>query len=243
MLTRLVRVASLLTLCAGTVAAQQPAPTGPSPLVALRGTLRTLTTMQEKYYAANSRYANTLDALKALGFDVPAKVSVKLLEAKPNGWSASASHADVAGATCVDWVGPVGEVAVPMSALDGRSGAEGEPMCDAAVAVVETQQLADMASALRNLLVAEEKYWAEHGTYTTELAALGLYPQPKPRPPFLAQVIAAGGRGWSGIAVNRRLNKSCVIYVGTVDELAVIPRTVKDRILPSSEGAPACEKP
>jgi Tfp pilus assembly protein PilE len=247
MIKALSRTALTLALAATALPAQQApvaAPAGPSPLVTLRSTLRQLVTYQEKYYADHSSYASSLDALKSSGFTVPAKVSMTLLEAKPNAWSASAAHADVPGATCVDWVGRPGEVTAPKTALDGRNGREGEPTCDAAMAVVENALIAEAKSALRNLITLEEKYFADHGTYTTDLSALGLYPAPKgTRPPFMVQVIAAGGRGWSGITDLRRLNKSCVIYVGSVDELPAIPRTIRDRLLPTGEGEPTCEKP
>ena len=237
-----------LACLAATLPAQQAAapaaPMGPSPLVLLRSTLRQLVTYQEKYYADHSAYTSNLDALKSAGFVVPPKVIVTIIESKATGWSASGAHADVAGATCVNWVGRPGDVSPPKTALEQRTGREGEPACDAAMAVVENQSIAEMKTALRNLVTAEEKYWADHGTYTTDLASLGLYPAPKgTRPPFLAQVIFAGGRGWSGIAVHRRLNKSCVIFVGNVDELPFVPRTERDRVLASDEGAPACERP
>jgi hypothetical protein len=248
MLTRRSLGTVTLAFFAAALPAQQTAapaaPTGPSPLVMLRSTLRQLVTSQEKYYADHSTYSVDLNVLKANGFVLPPKVSVTLIESKATGWSASAAHADVAGATCVNWVGRPGDITLPKTALEGRNGREGEPTCDAAMAVVENQTIAEMKSGLRNLVTAEEKYWADHGTYTTDLAALGLYPAPKgTRPSFLPQVIFAGGRGWSGIAVNRRLNKSCVIFVGIVDELPAIPRTERDRVIASNEGEPACERP
>lgn len=106
------------------------------------------------------------------------------------------------------------------------------------------QAIAEMKSALRNMVTAQEKYWADHGSYTTDLSALGLYPAPAgTRPAALPQVIFAGGRGWSGIAVNRRLNRSCVIFVGNADELPLIPRTTRSRVIAANEGEPACERP
>jgi Tfp pilus assembly protein PilE len=248
MFSRLLLRTLAFAVAAGPLTGQAPTapatPAGPSPLVTLRATLRNLVTHQEKYYAQNARYASTLDALTPLGFAVPSKVTVTFIETKPNAYSASAAHADVAGANCVNWVGAPGEVKPPATALDHRNGREGEPSCDAAVAVVENQQIAEMSSALRNLVVAEEKYWADHGTYTTDASALGFYPAPKgTRPPFLPQVIFAGSRGWSGIVVHRALRKSCVIYAGSPDELPFIPRTERDRLPASGEGVPTCERP
>lgn len=255
MFKRILAVALAAVLVGSPLFAQQPAAaapsagpsaaqSGPSPLVTLRSTLRQLVTSQEQYYADHATYTADLAALKTLGFRAPAKVTLTLLEAKATGWSVSASHADVPGATCVNWVGRPGDVTTPKTALEGRAGREGEPTCDAAMAVVENQQIAEMKSALRNLVVAEEKYWADHGTYTTDASALGLYPAPKgTRPAFSPQVIFAGSRGWSGIVVHRRMSKSCVIYVGSPDELPFIPRTERDRLVASNQGEPVCERP
>ncbi|MHB0962747.1 MAG: hypothetical protein ACYC5V_06025 [Gemmatimonadaceae bacterium] len=239
-------------MLAAPLSAQQPtaaappaaAQAGPSPLVTLRATLRQLVTSQEQYFADHATYTTDLATLKAAGFRAPAKVTLTLLEAKATGWSVSASHADVTGATCVNWVGRPVDVTIPKTALEGRAGREGEPTCDAAMGVVENLQIAEMKSALRNLVVAEEKHWADHGTYTTDPSVLGLYPAPKgTRPAFLAQVIFAGSHGWSGIVVHRRMGKSCVIYVGSPDELPFIPRTERDRLVASNQGEPVCERP
>jgi len=56
-------------------------------------------------------------------------------------------------------------------------------------------------------------------------------------------VIFAGSRGWGGIVVHRRMGKSCVIYVGSPDELPFVPRTERDRIVASAQGEPACARP
>lgn len=130
-------------------------------------------------------------------------------------------------------------LAAPLAAQQPVAGAPSAAAQDSAV-----QAIAEMKSALRNLVVAQEKYWAEHGTYTTDLSALGLYPAPAgARPAALPQVIFAGGRGWSGIAVHRSLNRSCVIFVGSPDELPFIPRTTRSRVLAANQGEPACERP
>ncbi len=56
-------------------------------------------------------------------------------------------------------------------------------------------------------------------------------------------MIFAGSRGWGGIVVHRRMGKSCVIYVGSPDELPFVPRTERDRIVASAQGEPACARP
>ena len=63
MFTTVSRTALTLALATTALPAQQspvttPAPTGPSPLVMLRSTLRQLVTYQEKYYSEHSAYAS-----------------------------------------------------------------------------------------------------------------------------------------------------------------------------------------
>lgn len=130
-------------------------------------------------------------------------------------------------------------LATPLAAQQPAAGAPAAAASDSAL-----QAIAEMKSALRNMVVAQEKYWSEHGTYTTDLSALGLFPSTAgARPGALPQVIFAGGRGWSGIADHRRLNRSCVIFVGSPDELPFVPRTTRSRVLAANQGEPACERP
>ena len=86
-----------------------------------------------------------------------------------------------------------------------------------------------LADGLRRLKIAEERYWAEHGTYTTDLSQLGLFTLKPPHEPSVVwlKVLFAGGRTWSGNA-NYILStpendpshkKSCVIYVGNPADL------------------------
>lgn len=104
--------------------------------------------------------------------------------------------------------------------------------------------LLQMQTGLRQLATAEERYFSDHGTYTTDLAALGLYTKGH----YAAdrewvQVIFAGGRGWTGMATHRSIpGKSCVIYVGYGDELpGGLPATHADHRTPRDEGAPRCD--
>lgn len=130
-------------------------------------------------------------------------------------------------------------LATPVAAQQPTAAAPSTAAPDSAV-----QAIAEMKSALRNLVVAQERHWADRGTYTTDLSALGFYPAPAgTRAAALPQVIFAGGRGWSGIVVHRRLNRSCVIFVGSPDELPFIPRTTRSRVIAANEGEPACERP
>jgi hypothetical protein len=104
-------------------------------------------------------------------------------------------------------------------------------------------QIAAMKSALRNLTIAEEKFWSTHGTYTTDGSVLGLFPAASGQP--LAQVIFAGSRGWKGMVSDRSLKgKSCVIFVGSENELpGGVPKTMAAGIAAKEEGMPTCDVP
>lgn len=103
-----------------------------------------------------------------------------------------------------------------------------------------------MREQLRSLVVAQERYWAEHGTYTTDLAALGHFPRSRTaaKDSAFAQVIFAGGRGWTGMSSHPvARGKSCVIFVGDVDELPTVPLTRSERRPAANEGEVSCDTP
>ena len=101
--------------------------------------------------------------------------------------------------------------------------------------------LQQMKAALRELAAAQEAYFADNGSYTTSLVALKLFPK-KVRTGAIAQVIFAGGRGWSAMATHPQLrHRSCVIYVGSRSELPTIPTTMADLMPAVVEGDPACD--
>jgi len=101
---------------------------------------------------------------------------------------------------------------------------------------------------LRQLVVSQERYYSEHGTYTTDVAALGLFTRPgraallaKPDSIYL-EVIQAGGRSWWGRARYRGHGaKSCVIWVGTTVDFTTPPTTEGGRLQAPKEGAPVCD--
>ena len=84
-----------------------------------------------------------------------------------------------------------------------------------------------MKAALRALVMKQEAFWAEHGSYTADMSALGLYPRPASADGTPAvQVIFAGSRGWTGMATQSTMKgMSCVILVGNPDELPKLPAT------------------
>ena len=106
--------------------------------------------------------------------------------------------------------------------------------------------VSQMRGTLRRLVLAQEEYRLEHGTYATDVAALGLRDGgPAPRQDATTvQVLAAGDRGWSGMSTHRGLGgKSCVIYVGRPEELPKVPATLAERRAATHEALTACDAP
>ena len=105
---------------------------------------------------------------------------------------------------------------------------------------------AALKNRLRNLVVAQEAYWTDHGTYTTDLTALGVFtPHRVPTTPadsVWLEVIQAGGRSWWANAVRfGHPHKSCVIYVGEMGDFAAPPTTDGGKLKASAEGQPTCD--
>ncbi|HEV8264684.1 MAG TPA: hypothetical protein VGQ06_07020 [Gemmatimonadales bacterium] len=107
----------------------------------------------------------------------------------------------------------------------------------------QNPRIAAMKSALRNLVVAQENYFADHGTYTTDVSALGVYSRAKYRADSIwIQVIHGGGRSWSGRAIHgAQRAKSCAIYVGYVSDFPSPPVTDADSLPARNEGEPVCD--
>ena len=105
---------------------------------------------------------------------------------------------------------------------------------------------AEMKQQLRGLVVAQEAYWTDHRTYTTDLVALGVF---KPQQALTTvadsvslEVIQAGGRSWWANAVRvGQPHKSCVIYVGETQDFAAPPTTDGGKVKASAEGQPTCD--
>ncbi len=102
---------------------------------------------------------------------------------------------------------------------------------------------------LRSLVVSQEKYYSEHGTYTTDVSALGLFTPPrqpavsaKPDSIYL-EVIQAGGRSWWGRGSLRgHRGKSCIVWVGTMTDFPAPPRTEGSKAQGPTEGEPTCDQ-
>lgn len=59
----------------------------------------------------------------------------------------------------------------------------------------------EIRSALRNLVTAQEAYYADHRTYATDASSMAWSPPEDLR----VDIVAAHGTGWAGVATHRRL--------------------------------------
>ncbi len=96
---------------------------------------------------------------------------------------------------------------------------------------------------LRNLVTAQEKYWADHGTYTTDVSALGFYrPHAAATDSIWVQVVQAGGRSWWGRAAHHaQRGRSCVVYIGLMEDFTAPPTTDTAKVRAQNEGDPICD--
>jgi hypothetical protein len=76
------------------------------PLVVMKVDLRNLVRSQDTYFATQGIYARRTDPLP-LQYLWHKGVSIKILSATRDSWSARATHASRPGTTCVIWYGPV----------------------------------------------------------------------------------------------------------------------------------------
>lgn len=95
---------------------------------------------------------------------------------------------------------------------------------------------------LRELMMAEEWYYNETNSYTTDLPKLQL-----PRRTgdvVVLRITFAGPAGWSAEATHPTLpGKSCVTYAGPPNLLPHIPETLVDHTQPLGERDLVCDKP
>ena len=89
----------------------------------------------------------------------------------------------------------------------------------------EKEYLASMKSDLRNLITAEEAYFADSVKYTTALGTAFATSAG-----VVGPTVALTADGWTGWVSHTTTPKTCVIYVGST---AIAPAT--------KEGAPTCQ--
>lgn len=114
-----------------------PAPSGESPggeeavFRLLRQQLVELLKLQDEVRAARGGYAMAFGpGEQALAFSPQPGVSLAFGYADSFGWSATASHAQFPGRTCVVWVGRIPPERRPTTRHDGNRGGDAEVVCD-----------------------------------------------------------------------------------------------------------------
>ena len=121
-------ITALATPAAAQVAQQSAVPRTPESIVAsLEGQLRNLVSAQEYFYSTRNMYSNSL---AQLGYKAVEGAYVMVFRADNAGWAGRAVHPELAGRSCVIWVGPTGEMANPRTDHQGRTTTEGKPVCD-----------------------------------------------------------------------------------------------------------------
>ena len=134
----------------------------------------------------------------------------------------------------------------PVAASRSAAGQRAASGPEAAAATPGAAAVAQMRSKLRLLTAAQEEYWSRHGTYTTDVAALGLLDRGgrTPQDSTTVRIFSAGGTGWSAMSTHRALaGRSCVIYVGRVEDLPKPPATLAERREATTEALTACDTP
>jgi hypothetical protein len=94
-------------------------------------------------------------------------------------------------------------------------------------------------------MTAQEAFYSDHGTYTTDMAALGLLPTKTTRanPNWSwIRVWHAGGAGWTADARGAgTFAGSCVVYVGRPADFPSLPTTKAKQLKPTGDGEITCD--
>jgi hypothetical protein len=95
------------------------------------------------------------------------------------------------------------------------------------------------------LVEAQEAYFADHGSYTTDLSALQMAPTGKARPRVVLNITHANRRAWraTGLHVGYPA-KSCVIFGGRVEDFPIAATKAEGRRpTVTQKGEPICDAP
>jgi len=102
---------------------------------------------------------------------------------------------------------------------------------------------APVQQRMRELMMAEEQYYFDHGTYTTDLSALGLMSKlDRQAPQIFLRVYHAGGAGWIADAQGYNgMVGSCVAFVGSIGNFPSVPSTQGQHLKPTEQGVITCD--
>jgi hypothetical protein len=104
--------------------------------------------------------------------------------------------------------------------------------------------VAAVTSSLHAVATAEEKYYTEHGTYTTEVGALRRYPGCSVQPGVTITIHEANADGWAASGFHPGFaSRSCVQWFSLPGAVAV-PVTALERLRGDSiPGGVVCDPP
>lgn len=71
----------------------------------MKSELRNLVTAQEAFFADNNRYAKDMAEMKEYGWAPGDDITIEMTRADDNSWSATATHSEEAGGSCMIYVG------------------------------------------------------------------------------------------------------------------------------------------
>jgi hypothetical protein len=122
---------------------------------------------------------------------------------------------------------------------------QGAPAQPPRTPVSSAEALAAVRGRLLLLVEAQEAHFADHSSYTTDLIALRMATRGKKQSQVVLNVTHAGGRAWRATGRHTaHLSKSCVIFVGRVDDFPLPATKAEDRRpTAAEEGEPVCDKP
>ena len=85
--------------------------------------------------------------------------------------------------------------------------------------------IGQLKSDLRNMILAQEGYFSQHGAYATDVSQLA--PSFVPSPRNTLTVVQTSGSGWSGTATSLNTTSTCAVFFGVAP---VAPATVDGQI-------------
>ena len=145
-------------------------------MFSMRADLRRLVVAQETYWRARKTYASDVSGLP-LYQETPG-VSIQIIRARADGWTARATYGDVASGlrSCVVWVGDIPSGERPLTEAERKSYPEAEASCDGDGFTTKGEWAAAgrsyMTYALNRLARSESRFFAFHERFTNDPSTL-----------------------------------------------------------------------
>jgi Tfp pilus assembly protein PilE len=103
-------------------------------------------------------------------------------------------------------------------------------------ASIEQASRTKLKSDLRNLVTAQEAYFADHSSYADVIDNLKFRPSAGSQVSF----VATQNNAWAAVAVDASMpGRSCVIFINLAEKYR--PKTMQEKRSAESEGFPLCD--